>query len=148
MDGENMESATVADGFYDLCADGSTEWFRSCFAWLKDYYVRHGKDPAHIRRDVLAYGHAHGELDWKFSILLSIYVDRLQKLERYRTMDVANDCDPDGPHPAQWTHEPRKLTRLRRRYMPELRWPPFKLVARVHVWTFDELAAFRRRQRH
>lgn len=146
MDVEQRDSAEVAQGVYDLCIEGSTDWFQHCHAWLKGYYERHGKDPAHIRRDVLAYGHERDALDLKYSLLLAIYVDRLDLLERHQTMGAANDCDPTGPHPAHWTHQPLLPTRFRRCDLPEVRWPPFKHVARLHVWEFQELAAFVRRQ--
>jgi hypothetical protein len=146
MDVEQRDSTNVAQGVYDLCIEGSTDWYQRCHAWLKEYYERHGLDPADMRRDVLAYGHDRDALDLKYSLLLAIYVDRLELLERHCIMGVANDCDPAGPHPAHWTHQPLELTPLRRCDLPEVRWRPFKLVARIHVWTFKELAALVRRQ--
>jgi hypothetical protein len=146
MDEQSSDNVDVAHGVLDLCPGASPVWFRDHVDWLKGYFVRHGLNPAHIRRDVIADGHRFDMLDTRFSILLVLYAARLRKRERYGIMAVANDCDPDGPHPAEWTHRNVCSQLIRRRDLPELRWPPFKLVPRVHAWDFHELAAFTRRQ--
>jgi hypothetical protein len=141
-----MEHGSIQDGVFAIGVNRPVTDLAQSWAWLRDRYERTGRDPGLIKSDILARAYARGLIHISFEQLVAFYAYREYVLECNAKIRVANDNDSDKEYApverSNLTSERKVKCRLKPidgRRLPRVQWSPFRPIASVRVWSFQNL---------